>query len=524
MKKSVFALAAMTAVVGAAQAQSSVSVYGIVDVGYKSVNSDSAAITASTARIVQNKVTGISGTGNESTSRFGFRGTEDIGGGLKANFVFETGMDPAGSTLTPMNTRQAYVGIEKAGVGRLDLGTQYTPHHLTMARFSPSTLPNVPGAVDYTQSVGSIGMGGNLSTFGIVASNPNAVAQQAAGITQAAYANMANNLNNALINAGLGNGTANATLGSAPTVVQTSGIRVTLSATNAGTAVTAEDAGLAAAITEVNRLTAVVSQAALNTRLARGNNTSYTVRNNNVANYQSPTINGFQAGIAYSLPSQTKADGAIYAGVTEESSASILMLNAGYTVGQFAAAAAYSSGNAKTVTNTAAVSPSLSILVVNGLTTLAGALTDARPTATAANHTRLATAASVATVEVKTTETMGAVSYDFGPAKVSYIYTKRDAKDLVSDLSSKVAHNVGVKAPFGATTAFASYTMGNQTIAGNSLNENKYDLRGIQAGVSYALSKRTDAYAIYGSMLQDNKANTIDLKDTGYALGVRHTF
>jgi predicted porin len=524
MKKSVLALAAMTAVAGAAQAQSSVSVYGIVDVGYKSVTSDSAAITASTSRIVENKVTGISGTGSESTSRFGFRGTEDIGGGLKANFLFETGMDPAGSTLTPMNTRQAYVGIEKDGVGRLDLGTQYTPHHLTMSKFSPSTLPNVPGAVDYTQSVGSIGMGGNLSTFGIVASNPNAVANAAAGITQAAYAAYANNLNNALINAGVGNGTANATLGSAPGVVQTAGTRVVLTATAGANAVTAEDNGLIQVVTEVNRLTAAVSQAALNTRLARGNNTSYTVRNNNVANYQSPTINGFQAGIAYSLPTQTKATGAIAAGFTEESTASILMLNAGYAIGNFAAAAAYSSGTTTTVTNTAAVGASLSIMVPNGLTTLTGALTDVRPTATTADITRQATAASVATVEVKTTETMGAVSYDFGPAKVSYIYTKRAAKDTVSDLSDKVAHNVGVKAPFGATTAFASYTVGNQTILGSTVNQNKFDLRGIQAGVSYALSKRTDAYAIYGSMLQDNKATTIDLKDTGYALGVRHTF
>jgi len=119
---------------------------------------------------------------------------------------------------------------------------------------------------------------------------------------------------------------------------------------------------------------------------------------------------------------------------------------------------------------------------------------------------------------------MGAASYDFGPAKVSYIYTKRGAKDTVSDLSDKTVHNLGVKAPFGAATAFASYTVGNQTILGGTANQNKFDLRGIQAGVNYALSKRTDAYAIYGTMTMDNKATAIDMKDSGYALGVRHTF
>jgi predicted porin len=59
---------------------------------------------------------------------------------------------------------------------------------------------------------------------------------------------------------------------------------------------------------------------------------------------------------------------------------------------------------------------------------------------------------------------------------------------------------------------------------GGTANQNKFDLRGIQTGVSYALSKRTDAYAIYGTQTMDNKASAIDTKDTGYAVGVRHTF
>jgi predicted porin len=529
MKKSVFALAAMTAAAGAAQAQSSVSVYGIIDAGYKSVNSDQVAVSSNVARVTENKVSGITGQGSESTSRFGFRGTEDIGGGLKANFAFEVGMDPAVSTLTPMNTRQAFVGVEKAGIGRLDFGTQYTPHHLTMARFSPSTLPNVPGAVDYTQSVGSNGLSQTLDKFGIIAVAPviadqNDTFADGAAPTSTTLLGRINEMNNALITAGLGlNGTAHGTVTTAPTTAATAGV-VVAQVNFATSATNAVVSGLNSTISTVNSRIAAKTTADLNTRLARGNNTSYTVRNNNVVNYQSPTINGFQAGIAYALPNQTKSTGLTAAGSNDEATSSIMMLNAGYTAGRVAVGAAYSSGVAKTVTSTAAVTASAAVTVLDGLESLAPAATDTAPTSTVSNINRPQSAARITTVEVKTTELMGATSYDFGPAKVSYIYTKRAAKDTVSDLSEKTVHNFGVKAPFGATTAFASYTVGNQTILGGTANQNKFDLRGIQTGVSYALSKRTDAYAIYGTQIMDNKATAIDMKDTGYAVGVRHTF
>ena len=524
MKKSVFALAAMTAAAGAAQAQSSVSVYGIIDAGYKSVESDTVKVTSNVPAIITTKVTGITGQGSESTSRFGFRGTEDIGGGLKANFVFEVGMDPAVSTLTPMNTRQAFVGLEKSGFGRVDFGTQYTPHHRTMAAFSPSTLPNVPGAIDYTQSVGSNGLSNTLDKFGVIPAASATVADLAAGALTATYLQKVEELNNAAITAGLAVGTANATVTSAPTSAATTGVRFTTTITEAGTTAisTSVIGAINSAVTVLNARIAAKTTADLNVRLARGNNTSYTVRNNNVVAYQSPVINGFTGGVAYALPAQTTVTKDA-AGV--DSTSSIMMLNASYTTGKFDVAAAYSAGVAKTVTSTAVVTQRNDILNVNGLETLAiSTVANARPTASFSSTVREAVAASVATVEVKTVETMGAVAYNFGPAKVSYIYTKRTAKDTVSDLSDKTAHNLGVKAPFGQTTAFASYTVGNQTILGGTASQNKFDLRGVQAGVSYALSKRTDAYAIYGTQTMDNKANAIDTKDVGYAVGVRHTF
>jgi len=83
MKKSLFAVAAATAFTGAAQAQSSVTVYGILDYGYAS--SYQRNVTGSAGVITNQNTSGFKGS-NESTSRLGFRGTEDLGGGT-AHFL-----------------------------------------------------------------------------------------------------------------------------------------------------------------------------------------------------------------------------------------------------------------------------------------------------------------------------------------------------------------------------------------------------------------------------------------------------
>ncbi len=82
MKKSLIALAAL-ATVGAAQAQSSVTVYGVLDAGYSD--------TEKTVAGVSNSQKAFSFS-NYTSSRFGLRGTEDLGGGMRANFVIETGI------------------------------------------------------------------------------------------------------------------------------------------------------------------------------------------------------------------------------------------------------------------------------------------------------------------------------------------------------------------------------------------------------------------------------------------------
>ena len=136
MKKSLFAIAAVTAFAGAAQAQSSVTVYGILDVGYTGANARAATSTG----VIKETSSRISNS-MESGSRIGFRGTEDLGGGTSAIFTFELGIQPAGnagnnptglsadavgsSTWAP-NVRQAFVGLQQKGMGNVRVGTQNT--------------------------------------------------------------------------------------------------------------------------------------------------------------------------------------------------------------------------------------------------------------------------------------------------------------------------------------------------------------------------------------------------------------
>ena len=161
MKKSLFALAATTAFAGAAQAQSSVTVYGLLDIGYVGYNTRVAEGSAGSKAV--NKQTGnaVSSSG-ESTSRLGFKGTEDLGGGTSAFFTLELGVTP--NSQQSVNTagtqnRQAFVGLKKNGVGQFALGTQYTIVHNAVAATDPGQANNISGNVVYpasTEGSGSV--------------------------------------------------------------------------------------------------------------------------------------------------------------------------------------------------------------------------------------------------------------------------------------------------------------------------------------------------------------------------------
>ena len=161
MKKSLFALAATTAFAGAAQAQSSVTVYGLLDLGYVGYNTR-VATGSTTAGQPVNKTTGNAfSSSGESTSRLGFKGTEDLGGGTSAFFTVELGLTPNNNN--NVNTggtqnRQTFVGLKKNGIGQFALGTQYTIVHNAVAATDPGQANNVSGNLVYpaiTEGAGS---------------------------------------------------------------------------------------------------------------------------------------------------------------------------------------------------------------------------------------------------------------------------------------------------------------------------------------------------------------------------------
>ncbi|WP_426100828.1 porin [Massilia sp. TSP1-1-2] len=100
----------------AASAQSSVTVYGVMDAAI--AHEDTGAPNGS--RNVVN-------SGNQSSSRLGFKGTEDLGNGLKAMFNIEAGVAlDTGASDTALFGRRSVVGLS-GGFGSLTLGREYSP-------------------------------------------------------------------------------------------------------------------------------------------------------------------------------------------------------------------------------------------------------------------------------------------------------------------------------------------------------------------------------------------------------------
>ena len=138
MKKTLIALAAFAAV--SSFAQSSVTIYGTVDVGFGGATVNG----VETIKFQQQSA-------YNSTSKIGFKGTEDLGGGLKANFGLETGgitmEDGAAAGLN--FTRASWVGVEGA-FGDVKMGRITSKATAAMAQFdfngtSSSSAFNVAG-------------------------------------------------------------------------------------------------------------------------------------------------------------------------------------------------------------------------------------------------------------------------------------------------------------------------------------------------------------------------------------------
>ena len=150
MKKSLIALAVL-GLSGAAMAQSSVTLYGVADAGVGKISAgvvDAANTKYGRVSLLggyndnTNKTQFMSSSlMNNGTSRWGMRGTEDMGGGLKAGFNFEAGLDLDDGSGGNSFARQANVWLG-GDWGTVKLGRQFTPSYLAIGTYELTSQAN----------------------------------------------------------------------------------------------------------------------------------------------------------------------------------------------------------------------------------------------------------------------------------------------------------------------------------------------------------------------------------------------
>ena len=144
MRKKLIALAAASLVSAPVFAQSTVSVYGVVDQAIDSGNYGGTI----------GSVTRLTSSGY-STERLGFKGSEDLGNGMKANFVLEMGMASDVGKLDNANNqlfnRQSFVGLS-GNWGSVNFGRQYTPVFSIQAANDIFNIAGIGSAYSLTNS------------------------------------------------------------------------------------------------------------------------------------------------------------------------------------------------------------------------------------------------------------------------------------------------------------------------------------------------------------------------------------
>jgi predicted porin len=154
MKKSLLALAALTAFAGVASAQSSVTMFGILDLAAREVKNGAAGSRSSLS------------TDATATNRFGVRGVEDLGGGMSASFHIEgsvgTDTGTAGATnnsgASAFWNRVSTIGL-RGGFGEVRLGRDYTPTFLNHVVFDPFSAAGVAAQINMMNGSGNALLG-----------------------------------------------------------------------------------------------------------------------------------------------------------------------------------------------------------------------------------------------------------------------------------------------------------------------------------------------------------------------------
>lgn len=137
-------LAGLAAISAGAAAQSSVALYGVVDLGFRHVKNGDASLNTLTSN------------GN-NTSRFGVRGVEDLGDGLQASFQLETGLNPdngSSSDTTRFWNRRSTVSL-LGGFGEVRLGRDYTVTYLGYEDYDVWSDIGITSVAKFDSSLGT---------------------------------------------------------------------------------------------------------------------------------------------------------------------------------------------------------------------------------------------------------------------------------------------------------------------------------------------------------------------------------
>ncbi len=198
MKKTLLAAALIVGFAGVAQAETSVTMYGILDTGYGYSN----VKYSKNGVVIQNTNSGLRGDGVFNGNRWGVRGSEDLGNGLRAIFNLEAGFDigngkqaqsSPGEAGDRLWGRQAWLGLASDNWGTLTMGRQYS------AATSTTYANNFGVSMgDMDKTFGGLGLGNRMDNsfkyttpsfsgfqFGVAYGNPNTSVgrAEAAGVT-----------------------------------------------------------------------------------------------------------------------------------------------------------------------------------------------------------------------------------------------------------------------------------------------------------------------------------------------------
>ncbi|MGZ5215751.1 MAG: porin [Caldimonas sp.] len=153
MKKSLLALAVLGAFAGVASAQSSVTLFGTVDLAGTYVKNDGSAKRLS---LTQDGI---------NSSQLGFRGIEDLGGGLKAGFLLLSGVNAdTGTANSKFWNRRATVSLF-SNAGELRLGRDYTPTFWNLTIFDAFGTNGLGSSLNVRQLYGGTRQDNSVGYF-----------------------------------------------------------------------------------------------------------------------------------------------------------------------------------------------------------------------------------------------------------------------------------------------------------------------------------------------------------------------